>query len=105
MVLEQTTVADAVCRIDGFDYVIDKKLLRKIQPVTVDSDGICFRLSGNGIHPPTGCGTCPYLCGAKGGKRCDGVCAASQDPCPTGQRRRTARKMPRPARHLRSPMI
>lgn len=93
--LENATASDEVFTIEGFDYVVDKKLLRSIQPVTVDSDGICFRLSGNNIHPPTGCGTCPYLCGAKGGKRCDGVCAVCQDPCATGLRRRIARNRKR----------
>jgi Fe-S cluster assembly iron-binding protein IscA len=97
--LEQPTAADAVFRVDGFDYVIDRQLLRRIEPVTVDSDGICFRLSGNGIHPPTGCGTCPYLCGAKGGKRCVGICAVCEDPCATGLRRRAARKRPRLIKH------
>ena len=105
VVPEAARTADAVYRVDGFDYVIDKKLLRKIQPVTVDSDGICFRLSGNGIHPPTGCGTCPYLCGAKGGKRCEGVCNRCKDPCATGLRRRMARKRPRPINRSGTPGI
>jgi iron-sulfur cluster assembly protein len=87
VVLEETTEADELFHIEGFSYVIDRKLLKKIQPVKVDSDGICFRLSGNGLYPPTGCGACPYMCGANGGKRCSGVCATCEDPCPMGQRK------------------
>ncbi len=103
--LESATASDDVFNIEGFEYVIDKRLLRTIQPVTVDSDGICFRLSGNGIHPPTGCGSCPYLCGAKGGKRCPGVCAVCEDPCATGLRRRAARKRPRSIKRHGTPLI
>ncbi len=92
IMLEEPTVTDQVFDIDGFTYIVDKKLFRTILPVKVDADSICFRLSGNGFYPPTGCGTCPYLCGAKGGKRCSGVCGTCQDPCPTGYRLRSRRR-------------
>ena len=78
---------------EGFTYIIDRKLLPKVQPVKVDADSICFRLSGNGLYPPTGCGACPYMCGANGGKRCSGVCATCEDHCPTGQRKMRKKRM------------
>lgn len=84
--LEKPTEADDIFNIAGHTYIIDRKLLKKIAPVKMDADGICFQLSGRGLYPPTGCGSCPYLCGAKGGKQCSGVCANCPDPCPTGLR-------------------
>jgi Fe-S cluster assembly iron-binding protein IscA len=93
--LEGAEKSDDVFHIDGFTYIVDHQLLQKIQPITVDSDGTCFRLSGKGLHPPNGCGSCPYLCGSKGGKRCSGVCATCEDPCATGKRRAARRKRAR----------
>ena len=84
--LENPTDKDDIFNIQGHTYIIDRKLLKNIAPVKMDADGICFQLSGRGLHPPSGCGSCPYLCGAKGGKRCSGVCVTCEDPCPTGQR-------------------
>lgn len=95
--LESAEKSDEVFEIDGFTYIIDSRLLPQIQPIKVDSDGTCFRLSGKGLHPPNGCGSCPYMCGARGGKRCSGVCATCEDPCATGKRRAARRKRARVA--------
>ena len=95
--LEAVKETDAIFEIDGFTYIVDQKLFQKIYPIKVDSDGTCFRLSGKGLHPPNGCGSCPYLCGSKGGKRCSGVCATCEDPCATGKRRAARRKRARAA--------
>ncbi|MGB5987104.1 MAG: hypothetical protein WBG37_17505 [Desulfobacterales bacterium] len=90
--LENPTDRDEVFTIQGHTYIVDRKLLKQIAPVKMDADGICFQLSGRGLYPPTGCGSCPYLCGAKGGKACSGVCATCPDPCPTGLRLKARRK-------------
>ena len=76
--------SDTVFERDGFTYVIEPRLLRQYAPITIDSDGFSFRLSGRGISPPTGCGTCAFRCGSKGASRCTGVCITCETPCPTG---------------------
>ena len=76
--------SDAVFERDGFTYVIEPRILRQYAPITVDSDGFSFRLSGKGISPPTGCGTCAFRCGSRGASRCTGVCITCETPCPTG---------------------
>lgn len=63
--LEQPAPTDEIFEIDGFRYIVDRELLNQVQPIKVDSDGIVFRLSGRGVYPPDGCGTC----GAMGGCR------------------------------------
>lgn len=69
---------------DGLTYVIEPRLFRQYSPIIVDSDGFSFRLSGRGISPPTGCGTCAFRCGSRGASRCTGVCITCETPCPTG---------------------
>lgn len=56
--MEAPTPKDAVFEVDGFVYVISKRLLKKVEPVKVDADSVGFRISGSGIYPPSGCGTC-----------------------------------------------
>lgn len=90
--LEAATEADEVFEIEGTTYVVDRKLLKKIQPITVDADGVSFRLSGRELYPPTGCGSCAYMCGARGGRRCSGVCATCENPCAEGMRRMARRR-------------
>ena len=95
--LDQPTEKDAVFSVEGHTYIVDRGLLPKIAPIKMDADGICFQLSGRGLHPPTGCGSCPYLCGARGGKPCCGVCTVCSDPCPTGLRLQARRKAAAPS--------
>jgi iron-sulfur cluster assembly protein len=82
--LEKPTESDAVFTIDGFQYIIDKKLLEKVAPVKVDSDGFGFRISGSGVAPQHGCGNCGFVCGD--GNRCLGDCAACTHKCGHGIR-------------------
>lgn len=73
--VEPSTASDRVFEIDGFTYVISKRLLERVRPIYVDSDGIAFLISGSGISPSHGCGNCGNMCGVRGGNRCTGDCA------------------------------
>lgn len=92
LALEAAKPSDKQFAIDGFTYVIERKLLAQYGPIKIHSDGFSFRINGNGIQPPTGCGTCGYGCGSRGGSRCTGVCVSCETPCPTGQRIQSRRK-------------
>ena len=41
--LESPSKNDDVFEIDGFTYIINKKLLEKVKPIRIDSDGVGFR--------------------------------------------------------------
>ena len=86
--LEPPKRSDAVFKIDGYTYVINRKLLNTVQPIKIDSDGIAFRMSGSGIAPPHGCGGCGNMCGIGGGRRCHGDCASCKIQCGQGRRQR-----------------
>ena len=86
--LEDPKPSDKVFEIQGQTYVINKKLLKFVQPITFDSDGIGFRLSGRGVPPPLGCGNCGNMCGVRGGNRCTGDCANCKLQCGHGRRLR-----------------
>ena len=86
--LEPPKSSDAVFEIDGYTYVINRKLLKNVQPIKIDSDGIAFRMSGSGIAPPQGCGGCGNICGVGGGNRCSGDCATCRIQCSQSRRRR-----------------
>jgi Fe-S cluster assembly iron-binding protein IscA len=92
LALEAAQPSDKLFHIDGITYVVERKLLKQYGPIKLDSDGFSFRISGNGIYPPAGCGTCAYGCGSRGGTRCSGVCFRCETPCSTGQRIRARRK-------------
>jgi len=83
--LEERRKSDASFIIDGFEYIIDKVLLKHVQPVLVDSDGFGFRISGRGIAPQHGCGNCGFACGD--GSRCTGDCETCPHKCAYGLRR------------------
>ncbi len=83
--LERPRKSDAVFEIDGFQYVIDKVLLKSVQPIRVDSDGFGFRITGSGISAQHGCGNCGFMCGD--GSRCSGDCATCPHKCAHGLRR------------------
>lgn len=89
--LEALQPSDAVFEHDGFTYIVERRLLKQYSPITIDSDGISFRLSGRGISPLTGCGTCAFQCGIRGQARCTGVCVTCEAPCPTGLKIRARR--------------
>jgi len=84
--VESPLESDTILEVDGVTYIMNRVLLKRYGPIKIDSDGFSFRLSGKGIHPPLGCGTCGYGCGTRGGTPCSGVCATCENPCPTGQR-------------------
>lgn len=90
--MEAPTRQDAVFEVDGFVYVINKRLLKKVEPVKVDADSVGFRISGSGVYPPGGCGTCGYMCGAQGGGHCTGDCVNCKLPCSHGLRARGRKK-------------
>ena len=92
VVQEAAQPADKAFAVDGISYIIEPRLLKQYSPIKIDSDGFSFRISGKGIHPPIGCGTCGYGCGSRGGHRCTGVCFSCEDPCPTGKRIKSRRK-------------
>jgi len=91
VVQEAAKTFDKEFEVDGISYIIESRLLKEYGPIKIDSDGFSFRISGKGIHPPIGCGTCGYGCGSRGGYRCTGVCFSCKDPCPTGQRIKSRR--------------
>lgn len=84
--LEPPEASDRIFHIDGYTFVINKKLFGLVRPITVDSDGVGFRISGNGVAPPMGCGSCGNMCGVRGGRRCTGDCAACEWQCGQGRR-------------------
>ncbi len=83
---EAARPADKRFEVDGVEYIIERRLLKLYSPIKISSDGFTFRISGNGIYPPIGCGTCGYGCGSRGGFRCEGDCFHCSHPCPTGKR-------------------
>jgi iron-sulfur cluster assembly protein len=83
--LEKIRKSDAVFEIDGFQYIINKVLLKSVQPIKVDSDGFGFRISGKGISPHHGCGNCGYMCGD--GNKCLGKCSVCKLKCGHGLRK------------------
>ena len=88
---EERRKGDECIDVNGFRYLIDKNTLKEYAPITIDSDGFSFRLSGTGIYPPYGCGTCAFGCGTRGKVRCNGNCRTCTTPCPTGMRRKAKR--------------
>lgn len=93
VVQEEALPDDEIFEVDGVTYVIEQHLLQQYGPIQVKSDGFSFRISGNGIHPPVGCGTCGYGCGSRGGHRCIGVCVRCEHPCATGKRIKSRREI------------
>ena len=85
LALERPKPSDAVFEIDGFTYVVDGKLLDMIAPITVNSDGIGFRLSAAGVPNIDGCGTCGFMCGGRNATRCIGDCRVCPHQCAHGQ--------------------
>lgn len=79
--LEAPTSQDEVFDVDGFLFVVDRCLLKKVTPIKVDADMVGFRISGSGIYPPGGCGSCGFMCGAQGSGRCTGDCSHCTLPC------------------------
>ena len=86
--LEKQKKNDETININGYTFIIAKKLWDKVKPVKIDADSIAFRISGNGIQPNSGCGTCSYMCGVNGRGRCIGDCTNCRLPCSGGKKLR-----------------
>lgn len=87
--LEDPVKSDVIFDIEGFQFVVNKSVLRHFKPIKVTSDGFGFRISGNGVYPPSGCGTCGYMC--HDGKRCLGDCKICENVCSYGRRKRSGK--------------
>lgn len=72
---------------DNLSFVVESTLLEEHGPITVDSDGLSFRLSGGNIYPPSACGSCAFGCGPRGKLRCDGICRRCPNPCLIGRKK------------------
>jgi len=83
--LEPVKKSDMVFEIDGLHFIVNRTLLKGVEPILVDSDGFGFRISGRGISPHHGCGNCGYMCGD--GNRCSGNCQSCKLKCGHGLRR------------------
>ena len=79
--IEPAEAADRVFTVDGQRYIVDRRLLERIAPIRVDSDGVAFLLSGRGVGSAGGCASCGFMCGFRGGLRCGCDCAACPHPC------------------------
>lgn len=79
--IERTKKDDELFLVNGFTFIINKKLWAKVKPIKVDADSISFRISGNSIEPNSGCGTCGIMCGLNGSGRCSGDCNNCPHPC------------------------
>jgi Fe-S cluster assembly iron-binding protein IscA len=88
--LEEPQKNDAVFEIDGYTFIINRKLLQKVQPIRVDSNGMGLRLMGTGIQTQSGCGNCGYICWITGGDRCTGDCDTCELKCDYGRRKNQA---------------
>lgn len=84
--LEKIKKTDEVFNVNGFIFIVDKKLWEQVKPIKIDADKISFRISGSGIQPNSGCGTCGFMCGLNGSGRCIGDCMNCRLPCSHGRR-------------------
>jgi iron-sulfur cluster assembly protein len=90
LAMEKRKKSDVLIEVNGFSFVIHRKLLENVKPIKVDADRVFFRISGRGIPVHDGCGSCGYMCGAKGRGRCTGDCINCMLPCAHGRRVRAA---------------
>ena len=59
MALDEPRDTDDVFKVDGFDYIIDKELLERAQPVKIDFQGMGFKLDcGINFDASGGCSSC-----------------------------------------------
>ena len=56
MALDEPTDFDEMFTVDGFMYIVDKRLLPMVQPITVDFNGYAFGITGSGIGAYSQCG-------------------------------------------------
>ena len=59
LVLDEPKDDDSVFDVEGFQYIINKDLMEKAQPIKIDFLQMGFKIdSGLDIGPDTGCGSC-----------------------------------------------
>ena len=59
MALDESKDSDEVFEFANQPYVIDKKLLAEVAPVTVDFNGMGYKIDTNMVMPEeSGCGGC-----------------------------------------------
>ena len=59
MALDEPKDSDDLFKVDGYEYIIDKELLEKAQPVKVDFQGMGFKLDcGIDFGAADGCSGC-----------------------------------------------
>lgn len=90
--LEKQRKNDEILNEKGFTFIIEKKIWDQLKPIKIDADKISLRISGAGILPNSGCGTCSFMCGVSGNGRCSGDCLNCDLPCAHGRRIREAAK-------------
>ena len=78
---------DTVIERAGVSFLVESALLKEHGSITIDSDGLSFRLSGGNIYPPSACGSCAFGCGPRGKMRCDGICRRCPNPCIIGKKK------------------
>lgn len=85
--IERAKKSDEIFSVNDFTFIVNKKLWAKVNPIKIDADSISFRISGNGIEPNSGCGTCGIMCGLNGSGRCSGDCNNCPHPCLNSSRK------------------
>ena len=83
--LENPRKSDELFEIDGYTYIINKRVLNMVQPIRVDSDGVRFLIKGSGVNTTAGCGTCGVMCGVRKGGRCNADCVSCKNKCDYGR--------------------
>ena len=59
MALDEPKDTDDLFKIDGFEFIVDKELLEKAQPIKVDFEGMGFKLDcGIDFGASDGCAGC-----------------------------------------------
>ena len=59
MALDEPKDSDDQYKVDGFEYIIDKDLMKKAEPIKIDFQGMGFKLDcGIDFGPGGGCSGC-----------------------------------------------
>ena len=90
---DRSRADDTVINTDGLTFVVESTVLEEHGAITIDSDGLSFRLSGGNIYPPSACGSCAFGCGPRGKQRCDGICRRCPNPCLIGKKKMEKRRI------------
>jgi Fe-S cluster assembly iron-binding protein IscA len=53
MALDQPHDSDEIFEVDGFTYLVNRQVLKEMQPITVDFKTIGFRITGDGANQNT----------------------------------------------------